>query len=342
VSQPTSGDSSPAARLCANCGSELAQLALVCPNCQTLVHAAKLKELAARAAQLDSAGQLEQARAAWDEALELLPYDSKQAQIIVERLKDFELRISAASGSKKSDKKPATEHGSWWKQGGAGLLALVLLLAGKGKFLLLGLTKLKTFVSMFAFFGVYWNVFGWPLALGFVVGIYIHEMGHVFALRKHGIASESPLFIPGVGAVIMAKRAIQNPIIDAEVGLAGPIYGLGAGLVALGIAWWTGHSTWLAIAQLTGLINLFNLMPVWTLDGSRGFHALDGPMRWGIVAACGLAFWIFGSKLLLLVGGVAVWRAFKAEQDKGDVRTFLTFLGLIASLSWMASLTVLP
>src|SRR2546425_2112324 len=31
---------------------------------------------------------------------------------------------------------------------------------------------------------------------------------------------------------------------------------------------------WLAIAQLTAFLNLFNLIPVWQLDGARGLHVL--------------------------------------------------------------------
>ena len=59
---------------------------------------------------------------------------------------------------------------------------------------------------MFAFFGVYWSIYGWPLALGLVVSIYIHEMGHVAMLRRLGIAAGAPLFIPGMGAVVMLKQ----------------------------------------------------------------------------------------------------------------------------------------
>lgn len=300
-----------------------------------------MKAIAARANAFAADGAFESARDAWRESLELLPANSKQAETITARIADLESRRSAAAAPSTASKKVADAGGSHWKQGGAAIVAVVLLLLGKGKFLLLGLTKLKTFVSMFAFFGVYWTAFGWPLALGFVVGIYIHEMGHVAALRKHGIGASAPFFIPGVGAFILAKQHITDPKVDAEVGLAGPIYGLGAGLAAY-LAWvFTDHPTWLAIAQITGMINLFNLMPVWQLDGSRAFHALDAPMRWGIVVACGIAFWLTGAKLLVVVGGIAVWRAFRREQDRGDVRTFATFLGLIAALSWMSTLPVL-
>jgi len=341
VSDPTLGVPPGAVRTCTSCGTELARLALACPSCRTLVHADRLKAIAARANAFAGDGALEAARDAWAESLELLPDDSRQAELVTARIAELESRLSASSAPATARQKVADAGGSWWKQGGAAVVAIVLLLLTKGKFLLLGLTKLKTFVSMFAFFGVYWTAFGWPLALGFVIGIYIHEMGHVVALKKHGIAASAPFFIPGVGAFILAKQRITDPKVDAEVGLAGPIYGLAAGLVAFGAYLATSHPTWLAIAQITGMINLFNLVPVWQLDGSRAFHALDAPMRWGIVAACGLAFWITRAPLLVVVGGVAVWRAFQREQERGDVRTLLTFLGLIAALSWMATLPVL-
>ena len=106
---------------------------------------------------------------------------------------------------------------------------------GKLKFLLLGLTKASTFVSMFAFFGVYWSIYGWPLALGLVLSIYIHEMGHVAMLRRLGIAAGAPMFIPGVGALVMLKQHVADPLTDAKIGLAGPVWGLGAALAAFGV-----------------------------------------------------------------------------------------------------------
>jgi Zn-dependent protease len=86
-------------------------------------------------------------------------------------------------------------------------------------------TKASTFASMFAFFGVYWSAYGWPLALGLVMSIYIHEMGHVVRLRRLGIAAGAPRFIPGVGAVVMLKQHVSDPLIDARIGLAGPLWG---------------------------------------------------------------------------------------------------------------------
>ena len=130
-----------------------------------------------------------------------------------------------------------------WSKGAAtgavGTLALALwkfkflafMVLSKGKLLLLGLTKASTFLSMFATVGVYWTAFGFRFALGFVLSIYIHEMGHVAALARYGIAASAPLFIPGVGAFIRLKQEFTDPRQDARVALAGPIWGLGAALV---------------------------------------------------------------------------------------------------------------
>ena len=129
---------------------------------------------------------------------------------------------------------PVADAKPWWRRGALGVVTVALLLLSKLKFLLLGLTKASTFVSMFAFFGVYWSIYGWPLALGLVLSIYIHEMGHVAMLRRLGIDAGAPMFIPGVGAFVMLKQHIGDPLTDAKIGLAGPVWGLGAALAAFG------------------------------------------------------------------------------------------------------------
>jgi len=91
----------------------------------------------------------------------------------------------------------------------------------KAKFLLLGLTKLSTLGSMLAFLGVYWSMFGWKFALGFVLCIYVHEMGHVAELRRFGIAASAPMFIPGLGAFVSLKQLPANVMQDSRVGWPG-------------------------------------------------------------------------------------------------------------------------
>ena len=320
-------------RCCSACGTELAPHALACPACKTLVHAAKLKELASTAEAATAGGDVVRARDSWNSALRLLPSDSQQSAVIRERVTALTAQIDASTPAAS---KSARTDAPWWRRGAAGVVTLFVLLIGKLKFLLLGLTKASTFVSMFAFFGVYWGIYGWPLALGLVVSIYIHEMGHVAMLKRLGIEASAPMFIPGVGALVLLKQHVDDPIVDAKIGLAGPAWGLGAALAAFTVYEITGARIWLAIAQLTGFINLFNLIPVWQLDGSRGFHALSRQERWAVVAAVVVALWLTEQRFLIILGGVAVFRALQREAGPGNRRVLASFVVLVAALSWLA------
>jgi Zn-dependent protease len=254
--------------------------------------------------------------------------------VIRERVAELTQRIDAGSGAEQRPRPPG--GAPWWRRGAPGAATAAVVLLSKLKFLLLGLTKASTFVSMFAFFGVYWSIYGWPLALGLVLSIYIHEMGHVSMLRSLGIDAGAPMFIPGVGAVVMLKQRVTDPLTDAKIGLAGPVWGLGAAVAAFMVSVVTGARIWLAIAQLTGFINLFNLIPVWQLDGSRGFHALARVERWIVVAVVAVALIATEQRLLLIVGAVAVWRALERDTGPGDTRVLATFVILVVALAWLA------
>ena len=324
-----------AALRCVQCATELAPTMLSCPVCHTLVHAGALKDLAAQAEVYASQGKLEQSRDTWQRALELLPPSSRQHAVLTERVAELSKRIAAMPGARPT----ASASGPWWKRAATAVIIVGVFALGKLKFLVLGLTKASTFFSMFAFFGLYWSEFGWALAAGLVISIYIHEMGHVAELRRLGIGAGAPLFIPGVGAYVLLKQHIDDPAVDARIGLAGPVWGLGAGLAAYAIYRITDVPLWGAIAQLTGFINLFNLIPVWQLDGARGFHALSGWQRWAIVGALGVAFLLTSEGLLLLIGAVAVYRALQpAVVREPNLPAFATFLVLIAALTWLTKI----
>jgi Zn-dependent protease len=318
-------------RACTRCSTELPAHALACPACSALVHRERLQELADRATAAATAGDRATARALWAEARELVPMQSEQHQLIGERL--------AALADDPTGRSPAQANHTnktWWTRGAAAAATVGLLLVGKLKFLLLGLTKLSTFASMFGFIAVYWSIHGWPLAAGLAGSIYIHEMGHVAMLRRLGIQAGAPLFIPGVGAMVMLKERITDPVIDARIGLAGPVWGLGAAVAAWLVYLATGAAIWLAITELTGFLNLFNLIPVWQLDGSRGFHALSRQERWIVISAIGGALWLTGVGVLWIVGAVALFRTVRGEAGPGHTPTVLTFAGLVLALSWFA------
>jgi Zn-dependent protease len=298
--------------------------ALSCPSCQSLVHGKELESLAAQAQQAAARGDLAAARSLWERSLTLLPPDSVQYRSIKAHIENL---------------KTAPPSGSGWKKGAAGIGPALLLLFTKGKLLLLGLTKLSTLLSMLAFAGVYWALYGWKFAVGMVFSIYIHEMGHVLTLREYGIPASAPMFIPGFGAFIRLKQLRITPIQDSRVGLAGPIYGLGAAAFALAAGYFTGAKAWDAIAHFGAVINLFNLIPVWTLDGSRGFTSQTRQQRLLILVTAAALWWVTGQVMLGLVTLGAGYRLFTKDASREpDNVGMAQFLGLLAALSAVAML----
>jgi Zn-dependent protease len=317
---------------------------LSCPVCHSLVHADELKRLAGEAEVAEREERPVEALTAWRQALGLLPPDSRQALVVAGRLEALSQRIEsnpetrAAAAAADPASRPRTFAGAW-KQGGIG--ATLLLLLSKGKLLLLGLTKIGTLFSMLAFLGVYWAMFGWQLALGIVVSIYIHEMGHVWELRRFGIAASAPMFIPGLGALVRLKQRPGSAHEDARIGLAGPLWGLAAAAVAWGVHQAGGGPIWAAIARLGAWINLFNLIPFWQLDGGRGFHPLSRGQRLLAAGAVGLALWGTGEKMLWLLLLAALAQAiFPQQQGEGDRGALGWYVFLIAALSALMLLKV--
>ena len=321
---------------CDRCGTELPPASLACPSCGALVHRVRLKELAATATAAAASADRASAIPHWREALALVPVGSEQHRIIGARISELTDAAHAAPAADTASQNGGTPSRWVWTQVIGGAVGVALLVGGKLKFLLLGLTKLSTFASMFGFIAVYWSIHGWPLAVGLAGSIYIHEMGHVAMLRRLGIQAGAPLFIPGVGALVMLKERVSDPIVDARIGLAGPVWGLGAAVAAWLLFLATGAEIWQAIAELTGFLNLFNLMPIWQLDGARGFHALSRQERWAVTAAVAVVLWLTDVRVLWLVGAVAVFRAFKDPGGPGHARTMYTFIMLVGALSWFA------
>ncbi len=208
----------------------------------------------------------------------------------------------------------------------------VLLIAfTKVKFLLFGLAKVKTLLTMLASIGLYWALYGWKFGVGFILGIYVHEMGHVWALRQFGLRASVPMFIPGFGALVSLYDSPKNVGEDARIGLAGPIWGAGAALAFLVPHLFSSAGIWLALAHSMAFINLFNLTPVWQLDGGRGFRALDRQQRIMLLALMLLLWYVASSGLFLILALGAAYRIFwsKDHPSTGDYVVLLQFAGLL-------------
>jgi Zn-dependent protease len=203
---------------------------------------------------------------------------------------------------------------SWVKRRLAPIGAAIVAFLAKIKTILLLLPKVKllaTSGTMLVSVVAYATIWGFPFALGFVVLLLVHEMGHVIALRREGIKASAPMFIPFLGAVISARSLGDNAVAEARVGLAGPILG-SIGAAACILIWHaTGNDIWRALAFTGFFLNLFNLLPVVPLDGGRAMAAMT-PWMWGVglVAMIVLAV-VFPNPIILIIAVLAAFETYK-------------------------------
>ena len=196
---------------------------------------------------------------------------------------------------------------------------LALLAAGKlSKVLLTGGTML---ISVFA----YALIYGWWYAVGFVLLIFVHEMGHFLAARQRGLDVGAPTFIPFVGAWIELKDLPHDVETEAWIGLAGPLLG-SVGALACYYAWRvTDQPLMLALAYAGFFINLFNLIPISPFDGGR-ITAILSPRVWllGVPILIALFFW-HPSPILILMAVLAapqVWKAIKFDPSAPENQVY--------------------
>ena len=304
---------------------------LSCPSCHKLIYADALNKLAAEAT---SAADPQTAVIAWRRALPLVPHGTTQYTAVSEKIRTLQAELDGT-------REPFSFRGFFRKIGGMGPVGIILLIVSKAKFLFLGLTKAGTFFSMIVAFGVYLTIYGWKFAAGLIVTTYIHEMGHVAALLRFGIPASAPMFIPGFGAFVRLHQYPASPAEDARVGLAGPLWGLGATLTCAAIWYLTGSNAWAAIAQVSAFINLFNLLPFWQLDGGRGFRALSKMQRWIACAALAGLYAITSSGLLIILLILGVIRALsKDAPDEPDNQMLALYVFLATALCFLSLIPV--
>jgi Zn-dependent protease len=180
---------------------------------------------------------------------------------------------------------------------------------------------------------------GIGFAIGIVATIYVHEMGHVAALRRYGIEASAPMFVPGFGAFVRLKQYPTDAHEEARTGLAGPLWGLVAASVAAALGWAFGWKTALAVGSVAATINCFNLVPVWQLDGARGLRALSRSQRIAVAVTGIVAVMVFHQWMPAVVGGVTLVRSFgKDVPAEGDGGIFWLFATLLVALGWLATL----
>ncbi len=268
------------AGICERCGAPLPVGEVVCRACGLFVHLERLRELSEQAMQIEAMDPQAAARL-WRQCLELLPVGGQEAHAVEQRIASLEA---------------AAPKRSFWYH-----------------------PLIRTGGSMIVSMIVYSYVFGRAFAIGFVLLIWVHEMGHSLVLRRYGVKRTAPLFIPFIGAVITIYR-LRDAAQEAIMAIAGPMAGTIGALVCLGLWRVTHHDVLLVVSFVAFAMNLMNMLPIPPLDGGRVTAAIS-PWIWplgyaALAAKVGIDLYHWNPNpvpiLILLMAGRRVWSTLRS------------------------------
>jgi Zn-dependent protease len=196
------------------------------------------------------------------------------------------------------------------------LAPLVVVIGAVVKF---GAFILK-FFGIFLAVGGYALIWGWWFAIGVVLLILVHELGHYVEARRLGLDPQLPVFIPFLGAYVALRNVRFDPWVNARVSLAGPVAGgIGAG-ACLAAAVAVDSDLLRALAYAGFLLNLINLAPIGILDGGHVLRSWRVLRAGGGMAdprrARGLANVVAVASILTAVALVAGMVAAHVPQDR--------------------------
>lgn len=184
---------------------------------------------------------------------------------------------------------------------------------------------------------LYWGIWGAPIGVGLVLGMWIHELGHAAAARKLGLETGPIVFVPFIGAVQRLRIWPARALDTALLSLAGPAAGLAFALsCALGGSI-TQHSTLRFLAVAHAALALIDLLPFGTLDGARIIGALGRRER--VVCAASCCFAAAAGQFLVLIPMCAAlaWTCRRAPASEGEPAVAGALLGLLGCACWLVS-----
>jgi len=180
---------------------------------------------------------------------------------------------------------------------------------------------LKSAAFMLVSVGAYALFYGWKFAVGFVLLILVHEMGHYVAARRQGMDVGLPTFIPFVGAWIELKESPLSVEQEAHIAFAGPLAGTLGACAVLAFALQERSGLLMALAYSGFFINLFNLIPITPFDGGR-IVAILSPKVWFLGLPLLLVAWYYVRSpmfiVILVLLAPTIWHSLRAAW-RGEV-----------------------
>jgi Zn-dependent protease len=195
-------------------------------------------------------------------------------------------------------------------------------------------------------------LFTWQFAIAIMYAIAIHEMGHVWAMRRSGMQTPGFYFVPLLGGAAIAERA-RSEWQDVYITAMGPSWGLLSAVPPALLYAVTGDPMWAGLIAFIALLNLFNLLPIFPLDGGRltqslvvsvapGGQILYLILAGALVIALAVYMRIYFVAILFLLGVMEIYFE-RRRQKAGEVaiKPPLNRDGLIVAGLWYAGLALI-
>jgi Zn-dependent protease len=160
------------------------------------------------------------------------------------------------------------------------------------------------FASIFVAVGGYALIWGWRFAIGLVLLILVHELGHFVEARRRGFNASWPVFIPFFGAYVAIRDARMNPWQSFWISISGPLWGAAAAAVVWGVGEQDGSRLLQALGYVGFLLNLFNMLPIGFLDGGTVWRAIRTMRVGGTPGKANVATAVYAGLAALLVLGM--------------------------------------
>lgn len=197
----------------------------------------------------------------------------------------------------------------------------------------------------------YSYLFTWEFALAVMWAIGVHELGHVWAMRRTGMPTPGFYFIPLLGGAAIGERS-RSEWQDVFITAMGPTWGI-LSAVPPALLYLSTHTPfWAAVCGFIGIVNLFNLLPIYPLDGGRltkslVISAAPGAQLFYLILAgvlvLSLAVYmkIYFVGILFAIGIAEIYfEQRRLRQGELDPKPPLNRDGLILSVLWYAALTI--
>jgi Zn-dependent protease len=178
----------------------------------------------------------------------------------------------------------------------------------------------------------------WRIAVAGVVGVFVHEYGHVLAINALGCGPGRIHIVPFLGGAAHMSRHPSSDFRGVLISLAGPAFGLLAAIPFFLLGYYTGETAWTGGAIFIAVINLVNLLPAPPLDGSKALgpalHRVHPMLEKAALVAVGVAAVGWG-----VMSGSYIFAGFVALGVFGALRTagFRAPARVLSGREWISS-----